>query len=166
MKMFEKDAVPGRDDACGLRATGLHSVPCGTGARPRVNLTRYHDVLAQNHRWRAEVSPVGLAHVRGKVSAAAFSRRCAQPGANWSHTGGLGGTSILHAIEFEPNPTCISTEANLGGLRVGHIFESLIEAMVAAGSTTQAICSSFVCQLAKILECTARPTASPTNGPT
>jgi hypothetical protein len=131
-----------------------------------VNLTRYHDVLAQNHRWRAEVSPVGLAHVRGKVSAAAFSRRCAQPGANSSDTGGLGGTSILHAIEFEPNPTCISTEANLGGLRVGHIFESLIEAMVAAGSTTQAICSSFVCQLAKILECTARPAASPPNGPT
>ena len=66
MKMFEKDAVPGRDDACGLRATGLHSVPCGTGARPRVNLTRYHDVLAQNHRWRAEVTPVGRGDGRAR----------------------------------------------------------------------------------------------------
>ena len=30
--------------------------------RPRVNLTRYHGVLAPNHRWRAEVTPAG----RGK----------------------------------------------------------------------------------------------------
>ncbi|MBK7168256.1 MAG: transposase [Gammaproteobacteria bacterium] len=27
--------------------------------RPRVNLTRYHGVLAPNHRWRAEVTPSG-----------------------------------------------------------------------------------------------------------
>ncbi|MBK9667589.1 MAG: transposase [Gammaproteobacteria bacterium] len=27
--------------------------------RPRVNLTRYHGVLAANHRWRAEVTPSG-----------------------------------------------------------------------------------------------------------
>ena len=30
--------------------------------RPRVNLTRYHGVLAPNHRWRAQVTPAG----RGK----------------------------------------------------------------------------------------------------
>ena len=38
--------------------------------RPRVNLTRYHGVLAPNHRWRAEVTPAG----RGRGS-----RGTAQP---------------------------------------------------------------------------------------
>ena len=32
--------------------------------RPRVNLSRYHGVLAPNHRWRAEVTPAGRG--RGK----------------------------------------------------------------------------------------------------
>jgi hypothetical protein len=31
----------------------------GKVPRPRVNLTRYHGVLAPNHRWRAEVTPSG-----------------------------------------------------------------------------------------------------------
>ena len=47
----------------------------------------------------------------------------------------LAGTSILHAMEFELDLTCASTAANLGGARVGHILESLVEAMVAAGQT-------------------------------
>jgi hypothetical protein len=36
--------------------------------RPRVNLTRYHGVLAPNHRWRAEVTPAGRG--RGKSGTA------------------------------------------------------------------------------------------------
>ena len=36
--------------------------------RPRVNLTRYHGVLAPNHRWRAAVTPAGRG--RGKRVAA------------------------------------------------------------------------------------------------
>ena len=36
--------------------------------RPRVNLTRYHGVLAPNHRWRAAVTPAGRG--RGKSVAA------------------------------------------------------------------------------------------------
>lgn len=36
--------------------------------RPRANLTRYHDVLAPNHRWRAAVTPAGRG--RGKRVAA------------------------------------------------------------------------------------------------
>ncbi|AQA17153.1 hypothetical protein BST95_01890 [Halioglobus japonicus] len=31
--------------------------------KPRINLTRYHGVLAPNHRWRGEVTPAG----RGKA---------------------------------------------------------------------------------------------------
>ena len=37
--------------------------------RPRVNLTRYHGVLAPNHRWRAEVTPAGRGRRKGKGSA-------------------------------------------------------------------------------------------------
>ena len=33
--------------------------------RPRVNLTRYHGVLAPNHRWRAEVTPSGRGRRKG-----------------------------------------------------------------------------------------------------
>lgn len=40
--------------------------------RPRVNLTRYHGVLAPNHRWRAEVTPAG----RGRRKGAAQPERC------------------------------------------------------------------------------------------
>jgi hypothetical protein len=36
--------------------------------RPRLNLTRYHGVLAPNHRWRAEVTPAGRG--RGKSGTA------------------------------------------------------------------------------------------------
>ncbi|MBK7727785.1 MAG: transposase [Gammaproteobacteria bacterium] len=37
--------------------------------RPRVNLTRYHGVLAPNHRWRAEVTPSGRGRRKGKGTA-------------------------------------------------------------------------------------------------
>ena len=37
--------------------------------RPRVNLTRYHGVLAPNHRWRAEVTPSGRGRGKGRASA-------------------------------------------------------------------------------------------------
>ena len=37
--------------------------------RPRVNLTRYHGVLAPNHRWRAEVTPSGRGRGKGRSSA-------------------------------------------------------------------------------------------------
>ena len=37
--------------------------------RPRVNLTRYHGVLAPNHRWRAEVTPSGRGRRKGRASA-------------------------------------------------------------------------------------------------
>ncbi len=33
--------------------------------RPRVNLTRYHGVLAPNHRWRAAVTPAGRGRKTG-----------------------------------------------------------------------------------------------------
>ena len=36
--------------------------------RPRVNLTRYHGVLAPNHRWRAEVTPSGRGRGKGNAS--------------------------------------------------------------------------------------------------
>ncbi|MBK9665563.1 MAG: transposase [Gammaproteobacteria bacterium] len=39
--------------------------------RPRVNLTRYHGVLAPNHRWRAEVTPSGRGRRKGKGTAQA-----------------------------------------------------------------------------------------------
>ncbi len=47
----------------------------------------------------------------------------------------LAGSAILHEIELELDLTSASTAANLGGVRVGHILESLVEAMVAAGQT-------------------------------
>ncbi|MBK9667575.1 MAG: hypothetical protein IPO61_17855 [Gammaproteobacteria bacterium] len=34
--------------------------------RPRVNHTRYHGVLAPNHRWRAEVTPSGRGRKTGR----------------------------------------------------------------------------------------------------
>ena len=37
--------------------------------RPRVNLTRYHGVLAPNHRWRAEVTPSGRGRGKGRGAA-------------------------------------------------------------------------------------------------
>ncbi len=37
--------------------------------RPRVNLTRYHGVLAPNHRWRAEVTPSGRGRKTGRGTA-------------------------------------------------------------------------------------------------
>ena len=37
--------------------------------RPRVNLTRYHGVLAPNHRWRAEVTPSSRGRRKGRASA-------------------------------------------------------------------------------------------------
>jgi hypothetical protein len=37
--------------------------------RPRVNLTRYHGVLAPNHRWRAQVAPSGRGNGRRQGSA-------------------------------------------------------------------------------------------------
>jgi hypothetical protein len=37
--------------------------------RPRVNLTRYHGVLAPNHRWRAEVTPSGRGRKAGRGAA-------------------------------------------------------------------------------------------------
>jgi hypothetical protein len=37
--------------------------------RPRVNLTRYHGVLAPNHRWRAQVTPAGRGRRKGKGTA-------------------------------------------------------------------------------------------------
>ena len=36
--------------------------------QPRVNLTRYHGVLAPNHRWRAEVTPSGRGRGKGNAS--------------------------------------------------------------------------------------------------
>jgi hypothetical protein len=36
--------------------------------RPRVNLTRYHGVLAPNHRWRAEVTPAGRGRGRRETA--------------------------------------------------------------------------------------------------
>ncbi|MBK9665566.1 MAG: transposase [Gammaproteobacteria bacterium] len=47
--------------------------------RPRVNLTRYHGVLAPNHRWRAEVTPSGGAGGRkGNRAARALCHRAAR----------------------------------------------------------------------------------------
>jgi hypothetical protein len=43
--------------------------------RPRVNLTRYHGVLAPNHRWRAEVTPSGRG--RGRRTGTAQPERSA-----------------------------------------------------------------------------------------
>ena len=37
--------------------------------RPRVNLTRYHGVLAPNHRWRADVTPSGRGRGKGRSGA-------------------------------------------------------------------------------------------------
>jgi hypothetical protein len=39
------------------------------GQHPRVNLTRYHGVLAPNHRWCAQVTPSGRGRWKGRASA-------------------------------------------------------------------------------------------------
>ncbi len=36
--------------------------------RPRVNLTRYHGVLAPNHRWRAQVTPAGRGRTKRRLA--------------------------------------------------------------------------------------------------
>ena len=41
---------------------GRGNGPSAVRPKPRVNLTRYHGVLAPNHRWRGWVTPAG----RGK----------------------------------------------------------------------------------------------------
>jgi hypothetical protein len=64
-----EDAVPGRDDACGVRALDFIARLAALVPRPRVNLTRYHGVLAPNHRWRAEVTPAGRGRRNGKGGA-------------------------------------------------------------------------------------------------
>ena len=45
----------------------------------------------------------------------------------------IAGTSILKEVTFDLALTPDSTRTNLGGNRVGHIVESLVEAMAACG---------------------------------
>jgi hypothetical protein len=55
--------------------------------RPRVNQTRYHGVLAPNHRWRAEVTPSGRGRQTGRGTAqperSASERHAAMTWAQW-----------------------------------------------------------------------------------
>ena len=52
-----EDAPAGWNDPSGLRSSGFHCAIGGPRAKTRVKLTRYHGVLAPNHRWRGEVTP-------------------------------------------------------------------------------------------------------------
>ena len=52
-----QDPVPRRHHACSARTTRFHCPPGSTGARPWVNLTRYHGVFAPNSPQRGEVTP-------------------------------------------------------------------------------------------------------------
>ncbi|MBK6585569.1 MAG: transposase [Gammaproteobacteria bacterium] len=53
--VLAQDAVPRRDDARRFRTSDFIARLVALVPRPRVNLTRYHGVLAPNHRSRAEV---------------------------------------------------------------------------------------------------------------
>jgi ribosomal protein S27E len=55
--LHPEDTVPGWDDPGGLRTGGFRCALAALVPKPRVNLTRYHGVLAPNHRWRGLVTP-------------------------------------------------------------------------------------------------------------
>ena len=55
--LHAENSVPRWHDPGGLRAGGFHCTLAALVPKPRVNLTRYHGVLAPNHRWRGLVTP-------------------------------------------------------------------------------------------------------------
>jgi hypothetical protein len=55
--LHSEDTVPGWHDPGGLRTGGFRCRLAALVPKPRVNLTRYHGVLAPNHRWRGLVTP-------------------------------------------------------------------------------------------------------------
>ena len=101
--------------------------------RPRVNLTRYHGVLAPNHRWRAAVTPAGRG--RGKSVAAqpeksAIERHVAM---SWAQR-----LKRVFGIDVESCVRCGSAVRVIASIEEPVLIERILEHVRGKGGNSEA----------------------------